>query len=260
MKILFFDIDGTLTNEKTGMIPKSTKQAIKQAQANGHLVFINTGRPRSSIEKKIIDLKPDGYVCGCGSYIEYHGEVLLKSTLPKKQCQEIVNVLKENHISAVLEGADSLYFDIHNIHPIIDEIKRNYELVGFDVSKTWEDENIQFDKATCWLNQTSQAEPFLDYMQQSFEVIVRGEGFYECIQPQYSKATAIEYLIHYFNLSLDDAYAFGDSTNDLSMLTYVKHSIAMKEGHPDVLKAVNFVTKAVDEDGIEYALKHFEII
>lgn len=260
MKILFFDIDGTLTNEKTGLIPLSTKQAIKKAQENGHLVFVNTGRPRSSIEKKIIDLNPDGYVCGCGSYIEYHHQVLLKSELSKTQCKEIVNVLKENHISAVLEGWQYLYFEANNIHPIIDEIKKNYQEVGFDVSKNWDDEDLQFDKLTCWLNKDSKAQPFLDYMHQSFNVIERGVSFYECIQKEYSKATAIQFLLDYFNLNLDDAYAFGDSTNDLSMLCYVKHSVGMKESHPDVLKSVSYITKDVDDHGIEYALKHFGII
>lgn len=60
MKLLFFDIDGTLMSEKTGLIPKSAKRAIKKAQEAGHLVFINTGRPRSTIEDKILNLGLDG--------------------------------------------------------------------------------------------------------------------------------------------------------------------------------------------------------
>ena len=43
-KALFFDIDGTLLSEKTGEVPESAKQAVKEARSKGHLVFINTGR------------------------------------------------------------------------------------------------------------------------------------------------------------------------------------------------------------------------
>ena len=43
-KLIFFDIDGTIIPEDTGVIPESTKEAIKKAKENGHLVFINTGR------------------------------------------------------------------------------------------------------------------------------------------------------------------------------------------------------------------------
>ena len=39
-KALFFDIDGTLLSEKTGEVPESAKQAVKEARSKGHLVFI----------------------------------------------------------------------------------------------------------------------------------------------------------------------------------------------------------------------------
>ena len=42
---LFFDIDGTLVSFKTHEIPPSTIFALTQAKANGHQVFIATGRP-----------------------------------------------------------------------------------------------------------------------------------------------------------------------------------------------------------------------
>ena len=41
---LFFDVDGTLIDEQTKIVPESTLRALKQAEKNGHLVFINTGR------------------------------------------------------------------------------------------------------------------------------------------------------------------------------------------------------------------------
>ena len=42
---LFFDIDGTLVSFKTHEIPASTIFALTQAKANGHRVYIATGRP-----------------------------------------------------------------------------------------------------------------------------------------------------------------------------------------------------------------------
>ncbi|MDE5950440.1 MAG: HAD hydrolase family protein, partial [Acetatifactor sp.] len=43
-KIAFFDLDGTLTSEVDGSVPEDAAAAIAQARANGHLMFINTGR------------------------------------------------------------------------------------------------------------------------------------------------------------------------------------------------------------------------
>ena len=44
MAALFFDIDGTLISEYTGEIPESAQEALRAARANGHKIFINTGR------------------------------------------------------------------------------------------------------------------------------------------------------------------------------------------------------------------------
>lgn len=80
-KLIFFDIDGTLLDEQSGSVPASTIEAIEKAQKNGHLCFINTGRPISTIDKVITDLPFDGYVCGCGTYIEYQQKILFHTEL-----------------------------------------------------------------------------------------------------------------------------------------------------------------------------------
>lgn len=49
MKIVFFDIDGTLLN-KDNVIPDSTKKAVKQLQENGIYVAIATGRAPFMLE------------------------------------------------------------------------------------------------------------------------------------------------------------------------------------------------------------------
>ena len=50
--VLFFDIDGTILSEITKEIPKDAIEALKAAQAEGHLLFINTGRTVCSIRRR----------------------------------------------------------------------------------------------------------------------------------------------------------------------------------------------------------------
>ncbi len=260
MKILFFDIDGTLTNESTGLVPKSCIKAINEARKNGHLCFVNTGRPISTIPRALDHLELDGFVCGCGSYIEYQGKVLFKSNLTVEKCKEIVLKTKENHISAILEGSEGVYYEVDNQNQTIEQIKINYHQEGFDMSKTWDDDDICFDKGAFWLNDNSDFETFHQYMSQSFEGIKRADDFYEYIQKEYSKATGIQFLLDYFDLKLEDAYAFGDSTNDLSMLEYVKHSTAMGNAQAIVKEQVEYITSNVEDDGIYKALQYWGII
>ena len=54
--------------------------------------------------------------------------------------------------------------------------------------------------------------------------------------------------------------AFGDGGNDISMLEYVGSGVAMGNANPPVKLIADFVTKDIDDDGIEYALKHFGVL
>ena len=74
------------------------------------------------------------------------------------------------------------------------------------------------------------------------------------------KVSGIDFLVDYLNIEKENTFAFGDSNNDISMLEHVENSIVMGNGNPDLFKKATFVTKNIDEDGIEYAMKHFNII
>ena len=92
------------------------------------------------------------------------------------------------------------------------------------------------------------------------EIIDRGNGEYECVPRGHSKATAIDLVLKHYGISLDDAYVFGDSGNDLAMFRYASNCILMGK-HDEVLEPyATFETKEVEEDGIAYAMKELGII
>ena len=73
-KAVFFDIDGTLWDEKM-QIPQSTKEALKRLRENGHYAFLCSGRSRSNIRSpRLLELGFDGVVAACGTHIDFHKE------------------------------------------------------------------------------------------------------------------------------------------------------------------------------------------
>lgn len=259
-KILFFDIDGTLLSETTHTIPQSTIDGLKQAKENNHLIFINTGRPYTTIDDCIKDLNPDGYICGCGTYIRYYDQVLFSKTLSLQKCKEIRDLLRKTNVEGVLEGKDGVYFDNSIRHPFLQNIKENYQAVPTFKVSTFDDENLSFDKFAIWFDQNSDIETFKKEISEEFQYITRDHDFGEIVPKGCSKATGIEFLLDYFNLELEDAYVFGDSFNDLAMLEYVKYAIVMGNGNPELFDLAYLVTKNIDDDGIYYALKKLELI
>ncbi len=130
-KILFFDIDGTLLSHRTLQIPESAKKSIRKAKEKGHLVFINTGRTISVVNKEIKELGFDGYICGCGSYIEVDGEVIYSNDIDKSKYAEIINKIEEYDLDVVLEGREAVYYnrDTSTDAILTDFIKNNYPAI-----------------------------------------------------------------------------------------------------------------------------------
>jgi Cof subfamily protein (haloacid dehalogenase superfamily) len=261
-KIIFFDIDGTILSNRTFSISDSTRAAILKAQENGHLVFINTGRAMAEIGNEITDIGFDGYICGCGTYIIYEDKELFHKTISPKLISRLIEDMRRYRVEALLEGTGAIYYDRDDAiqNPILKEIK-HYHMFSqkFNIG-SWDDKTVSFDKFCIWASSDELFYQFQEIYKNNFDFIHRRDKFYEVVPKGYSKATGIEYILGHLNIAREDTYALGDSSNDLSMLLYVKHSIAMGNSIQDIINMASYVTKDVDEEGVACALKHYNII
>ena len=260
-KIIFFDIDGTLIVEDKQVIPKSTLKSLKKARENGHLLFINTGRSYCSIPEQISELDFDGYICGCGTHIHFKNESIFEKKIKQEKCFEIAKKLREYNVNGIFEGKDFVYFDNNkSLTKEIIDIKNMFINQGINVSKNWDDKDLNFSKFVIWIDEKSNKKDFFDYILEDFESIDRGNNFFEIVPKGHTKATGIEFIQNHLNIELNDCLAIGDSSNDLPMFNYVPNSILMGNGNPSLYEKVAFVTKDIEDDGIEHALKYFNIV
>jgi hydroxymethylpyrimidine pyrophosphatase-like HAD family hydrolase len=81
------------------------------------------------------------------------------------------------------------------------------------------------------------------------------EGLLEISAAGVSKATTLATLCAERGLDSGDVVAFGDMPNDLPMLAWAGWSVAVATAHPDVLAAVDEVTRSNDEDGVAVVLE-----
>ncbi len=257
-KLLFFDIDGTLLDEEKNTIPRSTIDAINTAKEKGHKIFINTGRPRVAIEPNIIELNADGYICGCGTYVEFENEVLFHNQLTNNQCKDIVSIVNSLNYEAIYEGRYALYFSESKTHPLLDICYEKFTSLHMPVFRDDRDDII-FDKFVI-LHPKDTNITKVEKLIPGFDFIDRASDFKEIVPTGHSKATGIQFIVDYFNHDLNDCYVFGDSNNDRPMLEYVKHSVVMGNASDDLKKDAYFVTKHIDDDGIYHALKELQLI
>ncbi len=259
--MLFFDIDGTLLDDREKVVPKSTVRALKKARENGHLTFICTGRCKNIWPNDILEIGFDGVVGGCGTNIYYHGEELLHATLPQDLQREIADDLTRFHIDGVLEGKVNTYFRKDYWMPVVVNIFKENGMFSEACQHCWEeDEELSFDKMALWFDESSDMESFKKKYEDRFSFILRDPTFYEVVPKDYSKATGIDFLCKRLGIAPEDTVGFGDSTNDLPMLAYTGISVAMGSGNPDIFSEVDYVTAPVMEDGIEQAMKKYNLI
>ena len=259
-KIAFFDIDGTLTSEKNGSIPDSAVTAIRAARANGNLMFINTGRCFQNVEERFRAIGFDGYVCGCGTNIYYNNQELLYTGQSHEVTMQILEQARRTNVDLLFESKTEVVFDMARPlqHPEAERQYYSFKAKHYDMSHNPEAEDFTCDKFVIWFQKDNQLKEFRKVSDLYFDCIDRGGTFREFVPKNYSKATGIQFLLDYFGITKENAYAFGDSNNDLPMLTFVPNSVAMGNSDPESLfEKVSYVTTKASEDGIKKALEHF---
>lgn len=262
-KIAFFDIDGTLTSEIDGSIPESAIWAIRQARKQGNLMFINTGRCFQNVEKRFRDVGFDGYICGCGTNIYCDGKDVLYTAQSHETIMQILKAARETNVDILFESRKEVCFDLSRplSHPNAIKQYNAFLARNYHMPEDLENPDFFSDKFVIWYEKSEQLAAFRMVSDKYFDCIDRGGTFREFVPHGYSKATGIQFVLDYYNLPKENAYAFGDSNNDLAMLSYLKNSVAMGNSLPTSLfDQVAYVTTNASNDGIKNALVHFSFI
>ena len=257
-KIMFFDIDGTLIPELPGAeVPGSTLRALELARSAGNLLFVNTGRPAANVDEDVRSLGFDGYIFGCGTHIEIGGREIYYKTVDKALCRSTVKLLRECNAVPMFERRDGVFFDFGMREmPMINDIRTGFAAQGKNVDRSVDDEDFSFDKFIICYDEESDASRLRPEIEKNFDWIHRGEGFAEIVPHGCTKATGIEAVLGHYGIEKRDAYAIGDSLNDLPMFAAAGTSIAMGNGKM-LIPYADYVTADIMQDGIYKAMEHF---
>ena len=263
-KLLFFDIDGTLLDEKTFKLPGSVVRALNKARENDCLIFLNTGRTLCNLDKQMSELPLDGMSLGCGTRVIYRIETLCAAEYTHEDSLRLLDIYRKLKIPTVYECDTALYFDPKGAdHKKMAGFKAYADKAGNRRDIREDDPEFLAVKMFCFIDSDEQRERLLAELkgaEMPFYAIDRGEEGWELVPEGSTKAGGIDIIRERVGASIDDCYVFGDSRNDLTMLTHVKNSVAMGQAPDDVKKLCSYVTDTPMNDGIEKALKALKLI
>lgn len=251
-KYFFFDIDGTLTNEKTHQIVDSAEKTLQKLKENGHFVSIATGRAHYKAISFTNKIDIHNIVCNGGGCIVINDEVKDIQPIPLKESIHILEEADKNNIGWLLALNDS--------DEVIMRDYRFLEQAGFRKELT----TYRYDAALDYHTLPSIMKMYLSYTKQMEEnlpwidEVGRLRMFDGYVIYQYdAKKDGILRMMQYLNAPVEDVVVFGDDTNDLVMFDPMWTSIAMGNAKEELKAKATYVTDTNVNDGIQKACQHF---
>lgn len=258
---VFFDFDGTLTDETVGINTPTPKTilALERLRANGYATFLTTGRMKALTT--LVSGKFTGLVTSNGAYSEVDGKTISNLYIDKEILSKAVAYMEKENICYALQRQTVAYTNglktEHFLHmldnfnlarTLFRPIEADTELIANQLIISYESDEAHEKMCEAFKNQLSIKRHRFCLSSDINDVNV-------------SKANGVKAVLEYLNIPPENAYAFGDGENDYTMLESVCHGVAMGVHTPVLKNVAEFVTKSVKEDGIYYALsEHYKLI
>lgn len=276
-KLIFLDIDGTILGYD-GTLPASAVTAIKTARQNGHRVYLNSGRSKAELPKKLLAIGFDGIIGGNGNYVENDGQVIFHQALPLETEQAIVAWLTKCDLPFYLESNAGLFgspdFEIkakpafqayiHGKNPQVDTSNLKVEdelhglILGADLTRS------DVNKISFALKSY---QDFLDAKAAFPDLEVGTWGgkdelalFGDLRPKNITKSNAIDHLLTFLNATKEQTVAFGDAKIDIPMFTYCNLGVAMGNAGPETKAAADLITTDLTDDGLFNGFKEIGVL
>ena len=271
-KLIFLDIDGTLTPAGSNTPPESAMKAVRQAQAKGHKVFLCTGRNPAMLAP-VLALGFDGAVAGAGGYVFAGDRVLFDCPMKPEELEAGMRLLRENGVFRTIEAKDATWGDEDLGAFLAQAGEGNSELVRWrralaeqlDIRPMSEYDGSPIYKIVFMCKEAKQLEPARAALEKEYNFVVQDVAAHHClngelINRKFDKGRGVRIVAEDCGVDIKDTIGFGDSMNDLEMIQTVGYSVCMANGSPALQEMSDMVCPAVEEDGLYTAFEQLGLL
>ncbi|MBO6046169.1 MAG: Cof-type HAD-IIB family hydrolase [Erysipelotrichaceae bacterium] len=268
--IIFTDVDGTVISYGSVIPPDSEYVAFKKARENGHKIFFVTGRTLGHLEDPIASLGYDGIIGGNGGFIKIGDQYIFEKTMSADDCEAIVNYLYAHNMEFFVESVEGIHGS------------RDFKRVGAEALKKYGHKSPvimelypYMDFPTEWhIPRVTKINYVLNSYQDYLDVKAAfpnfkcltwgGQGeavlFGDIATEGIDKSVAIKKTLDYLGVDKSETIGFGDAEVDIPLFKACGTSVCVGNGREAARAAADYVTDAVEDDGIYNAFKHFGLI
>ncbi|GAB2023163.1 Cof-type HAD-IIB family hydrolase [Pseudolactococcus yaeyamensis] len=256
IKIIFFDIDDTLRVKETGFMPETMPRVFETLHQKGILTGIATGRNLCGVVPEIRALKPDFMVTANGAYVvDKLEQAIYQHALPPKVVSDLVDWLEAASSEYVFYGADQVVASgwsdtmrtaiapFYGQLPLDPDYHLTHDIYQMETMSEHEEQLVLPEK-----------------LAENVRLVRWHEHSSDIVPITSSKAVGVLRVLEQLGLGVENVMNFGDELNDVELFELGGLSVAMKVSHPEILEMADYITDAVENDGIEKALKALNIL
>ena len=270
-KLIFLDIDGTLTSPGSNEPPQSALSAIAAAQARGHKVFLCSGRNPGMLSP-LLKYDFDGYIGSAGGYIKVGDEVIYDMPMEREDSELALKKLHETGVFCTVETRDGAFGD-EDLGAFLENAagedgKGNSEIErwrkalasSLHIRPMKEYDGTPAYKVVVMCLHPEQLVPAREVLEDKYNFCMQEitDPSHRCINGElinrkYDKGRGVLRICEYLGVPVEDTVGFGDSMNDLEMIETVGTSVCMANGSEKLKAVSDVVCPSVEEDGLAKA-------
>lgn len=256
IKIIFFDIDGTLIDMKKKIISEKVLETLLKLKNNGIKICIATGRSPMQVPH-FPNIEFDTFLTYNGSYCFNRHKTIFSTPLMREDVYTIIQNAKRINRPLSLATKSKLAANGED-----EDLREYYGFGGLDLKVSSNFDDIAQSEDIFQIMMGCRPKDYPDIMRnvKKARITAWWERAVDIIPVDGGKGMAVSKILEYYHLSKEEAMAFGDGNNDIEMLQSVGAGIAMQNASPELKNIADDICGDVAQDGIYYYCKKHGLI
>ncbi len=244
IKLIAFDLDGTLLNDQRQVDPSFWHLYEKLHREKGVMFVAASGRQYFTIEEQFRSIRDSLIILAeNGTHVRYGNRELQVEDMGLAAARSLMRKGREvQNAHLVLCGKQSAYVD-STYEPFLESVQHYYRRL--QVTPDLMEVEDQVLKVTLWdeLDAETNSYPHFKTFEKKFKVAVAGNVWLDITKHSANKGAALEKIQERFNISREETLVFGDYLNDWDMMSVGYYSYAMKNAHEGIRVKSRFITR-----------------
>lgn len=259
------DIDGTLLGVDERVSPRTARSVAAVVAAEVPFVLV-TGRPPRWVGPVAQDAGLSGFaVCANGAvlYDIAADEVVWRRDIDPVRLGDLAGVVDRALPGCTFAAERVGRSSSDDVAPFVAEASYLHPWPNTDHSRVaWSEvvarPAVKLLVRHSKMTSAAMAEGVLALLGDEFSVTFSSNsGLVEIAEKGVTKATGLADVVERLDVPQDRVIAFGDMPNDVEMLRWAGHGVAMGNAHPEVREAADEITATHAEDGVAQVLERW---